>query len=113
MRVLKSFEYFEPGTVEEAVQTVLKYGAKAKVLAGGVDLVPSMRRREIQPDYVVSIQNIPGFYYYFAGSTIYDELCDLSTHWLSPFLLCLCPFRCLLYCPFNQYPDRFLSVFGS
>ncbi len=63
MRVLKSFEYFVPGTVEEAVQLLVKCGAKAKVLAGGCDLVPSMRRREIQPEYVVGIRNIAGLDY--------------------------------------------------
>jgi len=69
MLVLKPFEYFEPKTVEEAVQVLSMYGEKAKVLAGGVDLVPSMRRREIQPQYVVSIQRIPGLHYIESDGT--------------------------------------------
>jgi len=60
MRVLKSFEYFEPRTIGEASQVLFMYDIKAKVLAGGVDLVPSMRRHEIQPECVVSLQRIPG-----------------------------------------------------
>lgn len=63
MRVLKPFEYFEPGTVEEAVQLLAGYGGKAKVLAGGVDLIPRMRERKIKPEYVVNIQRIPGLDY--------------------------------------------------
>ena len=63
MRVLRPFEYFEPETIKEAVQILSKYGRKAKVLAGGVDLVPSMRRRKIQAEYVVSIQRIGGLNY--------------------------------------------------
>ena len=57
-RILKPFEYFEPETVEEAVQTLRKYGTKARVLAGGCYLVPSMRLRKVQPECVVSIGNI-------------------------------------------------------
>lgn len=58
MRVLKSFEYFEPGTVEEAVGLLSSHDDKAKVLAGGVDLIPRMRQRKIQPEYIVNIQRI-------------------------------------------------------
>lgn len=57
-RILRSFEYLEPETVEEAVHVLSKYGANAKVLAGGVDIVDRMRRREIKPEYLVSIQRI-------------------------------------------------------
>ena len=62
-RALKSFEYFEPRTVEEAVRILFMYGREAKVLAGGVDLVPKMRKRQIQPKCLVSIQRIPGMDY--------------------------------------------------
>ncbi|MDP6179930.1 MAG: xanthine dehydrogenase family protein subunit M [Desulfatiglandales bacterium] len=58
MRVLKSFEYFEPRTVEEAVGLLSRHDEKAKVLAGGVDLIPRMRQRKIQPEYMVNIQRI-------------------------------------------------------
>lgn len=59
-RPLKPFDYFEPTTIEEAAQILSKYSTKAKVLAGGVDLVARMRRRQIQLQYVVSILSIPG-----------------------------------------------------
>lgn len=60
---LKPFDYFEPTTIEEATQILSKYGTKAKVLAGGVDLVARMRRRQVQPQYVLSILSIPGLDY--------------------------------------------------
>jgi len=63
MRPLKPFEYLEPETVGEAAQLLQRYGARAKVLAGGIDLAPSMRQRQIQPEYVVSLQRIPGLDY--------------------------------------------------
>lgn len=57
-RVLKPFEYVEPKTVEEAVQLLSRYGAKAKLIAGGCDLVPGMLHREITPESIVSIGGI-------------------------------------------------------
>ena len=62
-RVLKSFELFEPATVEEAVQLLFMYGSRAKVLAGGLDLVMKMRLRLLLPEYVISIQRISGLDY--------------------------------------------------
>ncbi|MEA3441945.1 MAG: xanthine dehydrogenase family protein subunit M [Chloroflexota bacterium] len=59
-RTLKPFEYFEPKTIEEATETLSKYGTKAKAYAAGVDLVPRMRKRQIHPKYMVNIQQIKG-----------------------------------------------------
>ena len=63
MQTLKPFEYFEPATVQEAARISLKYGDKATVFAGGVDLVPRMRLRKLRPEYLVSLQGIPGLDY--------------------------------------------------
>ena len=62
-RVLRPFAYTEPKTVEAATDALARHGPKAKVLAGGCDLVPGMLRREIQPDHVVSIGAIQGLDY--------------------------------------------------
>lgn len=63
MLALKPFEFREPETVEKAVQILSIHGEKAKVLAGGVDLVPRMRQRKILPEFVVSIQRISALDY--------------------------------------------------
>lgn len=60
-RVLMPFEFFEPTTVQEVVDLV--DGDKARVLAGGVDLVLKMRLRQIVPDKVISLQKVPGLDY--------------------------------------------------
>lgn len=57
-RTLKPFEYLEPKTLEEATGALSKYGAEAKVYAAGVDLVPRMRKRVIEPKYIVDIQHV-------------------------------------------------------
>jgi carbon-monoxide dehydrogenase medium subunit len=57
-RVLLPFEFFEPTTVGEVVGLV--DGEKARVLAGGVDLVLKMRLRQIVPERVISLQKVTG-----------------------------------------------------
>ena len=63
MRTLKPFDYFEPGTVKEAVKLLSTHGEKAQVLAGGIDLIPRMRKGAIKADYLINIQNIPELEY--------------------------------------------------
>lgn len=62
-RTMRPFELFEPETLEEALSLLSQYGKKAKVLAGGLDLVGKMRRWQIDPEFVVSIRRIPGLDY--------------------------------------------------
>ena len=57
------FEYFEPSTVAEAVSLLRKYGDKAKVLAGGTDLVCMCWELRAKPEYVIDIGRIPGLDY--------------------------------------------------
>jgi carbon-monoxide dehydrogenase medium subunit len=55
-RVLLPFEFAEPTTIGEVVELV--DGQKARVLAGGVDLVLKMRLRQIVPEKIVSLQKV-------------------------------------------------------
>lgn len=57
-RVYKPFEYFEPMSVQEAIQIMSTYGTRIKVLAGGTDLLVSMKRREMTPKYLICIKNL-------------------------------------------------------
>ena len=52
------FEYLEPETVEEALSLLRKYSDRAKVCAGGTDLVVQMRGRVLNPQFVISIAGI-------------------------------------------------------
>ena len=52
------FEYLEPVTIEETVSLLTKYGEKAKVVAGGTDLLVQMRKKVLRPQYVVDIKGI-------------------------------------------------------
>jgi carbon-monoxide dehydrogenase medium subunit len=55
-----SFEYVAPATLEEALDTLGRYGDDAKVLAGGQSLIPLMKLRMAAPRVVVDINRLPG-----------------------------------------------------
>ncbi len=80
LRVLKPFEYSEPGTVEEAVQLLSTHGTKAKVLAGGTDLLISMKRKLAAPQYVVYIGAIPNLDYIRCDEKDGLRIGALATH---------------------------------
>src|SRR6266571_7183958 len=62
---MKSFELYEPRTVKEAVDTLSKAGPKAKILAGGSDLVAGVMKDWVEgpgmplPDDLVDVTAIP------------------------------------------------------
>jgi len=55
-----SFEYFAPTTLDEALEILGRYGDEAKVLAGGMSLIPVMKLRVAQPSVLVDINRIDG-----------------------------------------------------
>lgn len=56
---MKPFEYFEPKSLGEAISLLEEYGAEARLLAGGTDLLVAMKKKEVDPSYLISLQNIP------------------------------------------------------
>ena len=58
-RLIKKFEYLEPKTLEEALKMLSDCGHRGRVLAGGTDLLISMKRRTVKPQYVINIKSIP------------------------------------------------------
>jgi carbon-monoxide dehydrogenase medium subunit len=61
------FEYFEPETVEEALSLLRKYADRAKVSAGGTNLVVQLRKRLLNPQCVISIGGIRELDYHRFG----------------------------------------------
>ncbi|OGQ49672.1 MAG: hypothetical protein A3I10_05700 [Deltaproteobacteria bacterium RIFCSPLOWO2_02_FULL_57_26] len=57
------FDYLEPQTIQEAVSLLTKYDGKAKVIAGGTDLMNLIRTKMIRAEYVVDIEHVPGLDY--------------------------------------------------
>ena len=54
------FEYFSPGTLDEALSTLDRLGEGAKVLAGGQSLIPLMKLRFAAPHALVDINRVEG-----------------------------------------------------
>lgn len=58
--VPRKFEYFSPASLKDATSLLKKYGSDAKVLAGGMSLIPVMKLRLGSPAYIVDINGIAG-----------------------------------------------------
>ena len=56
---LPRFDYLAPKTINEACRLLSQYEGIAKIMAGGTDLLVSMRQKKITPSYVVNIKGIP------------------------------------------------------
>jgi 4-hydroxybenzoyl-CoA reductase subunit beta len=55
---MKNFNYFEPTEVSSAIALLQEYRGKAKILAGGTDLVPQMKRGIVAPQVLVNLSKI-------------------------------------------------------
>lgn len=58
IRPLPPFDYAAPGTLSEAVNLLVRHGASAKLLAGGTDLLPRMKKRKNIPRVVIDLNGI-------------------------------------------------------
>ena len=56
---MKPFDYARPGSVKEAVDLLAQHGDRARVLAGGTDLLVQLRAGVREADMVVDIKEIP------------------------------------------------------
>jgi CO/xanthine dehydrogenase FAD-binding subunit len=60
LKRLKSFSYFEPANVIEAIKILAEQGSQAYPLAGGTDLLVRMKRGDITPTALVNLKRIRG-----------------------------------------------------
>jgi CO/xanthine dehydrogenase FAD-binding subunit len=58
--LLPKFDYQAPKSLREACSLLDEFGAKAKLLAGGTDLLVNLKRKTIAPDQVISLNKIKG-----------------------------------------------------
>lgn len=58
MTIAQEFDYFRPGTLDEAGKLLAEYGSRARVLAGGTDLVGMLMGEMVTPDVLVDIKDI-------------------------------------------------------
>lgn len=53
-------KYFRPQTIPEALSLLEEFQGSARLLAGGTDLIPQIRSREMEPKVLVDITRISG-----------------------------------------------------
>jgi len=56
--LLPKFDFHEPATLNEAIDILLHLGSGAKLIAGGTDLLPNMKKRVLSPAHLVSLERI-------------------------------------------------------
>ena len=55
---LPPFKLLRPRSIEEAIACLAKHGGNIRVLAGGTDLIPSMRQKLFEPEYVLDLRAV-------------------------------------------------------
>ena len=52
------FDYYCPDSLKEACEMLARFGPRAKLLAGGTDLLPKMKQELLAPQVIISVKNI-------------------------------------------------------
>jgi CO/xanthine dehydrogenase FAD-binding subunit len=58
---MKTFDYFKPSTLVEALDLYEKYGSLVQFLMGGTDLVVNIDNNLVAPDYLVDLKGVLEF----------------------------------------------------
>lgn len=66
---LPKFQYLPPRSVEEACSLLKEHAGKVKLIAGGTDLLPSLKQRLCAPEYIVDLRQTAGLKEIKNGST--------------------------------------------
>jgi carbon-monoxide dehydrogenase medium subunit len=56
---MEPFEYLEPNNITEVCSLLSQYGDDAKVIAGGTDLIISMKKTILSPTYLIGMSQLP------------------------------------------------------
>jgi carbon-monoxide dehydrogenase medium subunit len=57
---MKKFDYLRPQTFEEALSLLNQHREKAKLIAGGTDVIVMIKQKAIAPEVLISLRGIPG-----------------------------------------------------
>ena len=59
MMRLPPFAYLRPRELAEAAALLAEHGEGATPVAGGTDLYPKLKRRQLEPSVLVSLRGVP------------------------------------------------------
>lgn len=86
---LPEFQLLRPRSIEEAVGLLSQHADRVRVLAGGTDLIPSMRQKLFEPRYVLDVRHLSqlrGIYMQTGEGAEIGALTTLREIETSPFL---------------------------
>ena len=82
----QEFAYFEPRTIEEAASLLATYPGKAKLIAGGTDLLVWMKMERMHPECLINISRIPALRYLITDKGLrigaLTSFREVEKHWL-------------------------------
>lgn len=58
IRKIKEFEYLNPSILSELISFLAEYKGRAKMFAGGTDVLIQLKERKLSPKYLIDIKNI-------------------------------------------------------
>ena len=56
---IPNLEYIQPRTIEETCDLLQQYKGRARILAGGTDLLNRLKKRDVTPDILIDLRGIP------------------------------------------------------
>jgi carbon-monoxide dehydrogenase medium subunit len=80
LRSLPDFEYFAPKDIREACRLLQEHDGRAKVMAGGTDLLVHMKHRAVIPQYVIGLKHLSDLGYLEYGEDRGLRIGPLTTH---------------------------------
>ena len=79
------FLYFSPRTIKKAAEMLSDSNGNAKILAGGMSLIPMMKMRVVSPQRVIDLRQVSSLKkitekgrYLFIGSMVTDRKIESS-----------------------------------
>ena len=85
---MRPFTYIAPKDLSDAFSWLTKYQHRAKLFAGGTDLLIAMKERQITPDYIIDMKALAGLehIHFSSGILKLGALTTLSDVECSPFV---------------------------
>lgn len=56
---MRTFDYLKPASIRETLHLLAEHGPRARVIAGGTDLMVLWKKKLVAPDYMISVRNVP------------------------------------------------------
>lgn len=76
---MNKFAYLRPATLKEAFSLLENYGEKAKVIAGGTDVMVGLKATREEPEFLIALKHLPELSYISGNGSIRIGSCATLT----------------------------------